>query len=148
VNDKGKSGIARAKGNISRRNFLKLAGSATVGVGIGGVFSKLIWLDDAMAAIPASGGYLLVDTKKCQGCMTCMLACSLVHEGRENPSLSRIQVVQNPFDRFPNDIVLVQCRQCLEPACVEACEPGALYVDKSHGNVRTVDKIHTCTGTI
>jgi hypothetical protein len=27
--------------------------------------------------------------------MSCMLACSLVNEGVENPSLSRIQVIQN-----------------------------------------------------
>ncbi len=92
-----------------------------------------------------SNGYLLVDTKKCQGCMTCMLACSLVHEGKENPLLSRIQVVQNSFSKFPDDIQLSQCRQCLSPDCVAACPTGALRVDTENGNVRRVFK-EECDG--
>jgi protein NrfC len=102
------------RSEFSRRDFLKLSAGAVVG----GAVPRLIWLGNGLAAIPASGGYLLVDTRKCQGCMTCMLACSLVHEGRENLSLSRIQVIQNPFERFPDDITLEQCRQCVEPACL------------------------------
>jgi protein NrfC len=95
--------------------------------------------------IQASKGYILVDPKKCQGCMTCMLACSLVHEGKENLSLSRIQIIQNPFERFPLDIVVAQCRQCLSPACVDACPTGALDVDTDHGNIRTVH-VERCNG--
>ena len=58
--------------------------------------------------------------------MSCMLACSLVHEGKENLSFSRIQIVQDSFERFPDDITMAQCRQCKEPKCVEACDTGAL----------------------
>jgi protein NrfC len=68
-----------------------------------------------------------------------MLSCSLVHEGKENLSLARIQVIQNSFAEFPNDTTLAQCRQCVEPACLEACPTGALHVDSEHGNVRTID---------
>jgi protein NrfC len=125
----------KSRAGFSRRDFLKLS----VGAVAGGAVPRLTWLGNGLAAIPAAGGYLLVDTRKCQGCMTCMLACSLVHEGRENLSLSRIQVVQNPFERFPDDITLEQCRQCVEPACLEACPTGALHVDKENGNVRRVD---------
>ena len=50
-------------GRISRRKFLKLTGKAALGAGVGGLVPRLIWLDDAIAAIPASEGYLLVDTK-------------------------------------------------------------------------------------
>jgi Fe-S-cluster-containing hydrogenase component 2 len=39
-----------------------------------------------------SKGYLVVDPKKCAGRIACMLACSMVHEGKSAPSLSRIQV--------------------------------------------------------
>jgi len=125
---------------ITRRDFLQLAGKAGIAAGVGSLLPDLIWLDNAVAAIPASEGYLLVDTKKCQGCMSCMLACSLVHEGVENLTLSRIQVIQNSFEGFPDDLTLEQCRQCVDPACVEACPEGALYVDKKHGNVRRIDK--------
>ena len=126
----------KSRAGFSRRDFLKLS----VGAVAGGAVPRLIWLGDGLAAIPAAGGYLLVDTRKCQGCLTCMLACSLVHEGRASLSLSRIQVVQNPFERFPDDIILVQCRQCVEPACLEACPTGALHVDRERGNVRRVDE--------
>ncbi len=85
---------------------------------------------------------ILVDKKKCQGCMTCMLVCSLVHEGKENLSLSRIQVIQNSFEKFPSDIETPRVQACdlcadapfwSEPggehgkqACVEACPLGAI----------------------
>lgn len=87
-----------------------------------------------------SKGYLVVDTKKCCGCCSCMLACSLAHEGEANLSLARIQVIQNAFARFPEDIELAICRQCVYPVCVEACptKPKALHVDAENGNVRTV----------
>lgn len=130
---------------VSRRRFLRMSGRAAAGAAAGSTLSGLLWLDDAVAAIPAAGAYLLVDTKKCQGCMTCMLSCSLVHEGKENLSLARIQVIQNPFANFPEDIDLAQCRQCVEPACLEACPTDALYVDGGHGNVRRIDE-EKCIG--
>ena len=79
-----------------------------------------------VAPIQASEGYIVVDEKKCQGCVTCMLACSLVHDGVESYSKSRIQVVQDPFGKFPNDLKVEQCRQCIDAPCVEACPEDAL----------------------
>ena len=122
------------RSELPRRAFLKLAGTAGAGIALGA-----IWVGDGVAAIPASEGYLLVDTRKCAGCMSCMLACSLVHEGENNLSLARIQVLQNPYGGFPNDIALAQCRQCVEAPCVEICPVDAMYIDANHGNVRRVD---------
>ncbi len=92
--------------------------------------------------IKGKRGYLLIDQKKCQGCMTCMLVCSLVHEGKENLSMSRIQVIQSSFEKYPNDIEtrpVESCDLCLDTpfwneqggvegkqACVEACPLGAV----------------------
>lgn len=109
---------------IARRNFLKIAAKTAAGALM--LSPGIFWLDKATAAIPASKGYLLVDTKKCQGCATCMMACSLVHQGEVNFSLSRIQVLQNPFEKWPHDIAVSQCRQCVTPACVAACPEGAV----------------------
>jgi protein NrfC len=95
--------------------------------------------------IPPADGYLLVDIKKCQGCMSCMLACSLIHEGVEGLSLSRIQIMQNSFASFPDDLTIAQCRQCVDPACVKVCPTGALRADARCGNVRMVDK-EKCIG--
>ncbi len=117
---------------VSRRDILKAAGVVVVG-------ARLIWLGDGVAAIPASKGYLLVDSKKCGACTSCMAACSLAHEGQVNLSLARIQVVRNPLEFFPNDITVEQCRQCPDPACVKVCPTEALHVDKASGYVRMVD---------
>ena len=126
---------------ISRRGFLKATGvivlGAGAGVGIGGCGSDPTAVN--AFAIPASEGYLLVDTKKCQGCLTCMLACSLVHEGVASLSRARIQILQNAFGRWPDDLSLEQCRQCVEPPCVLACPTGAMSADPEFGNVRMVN---------
>ena len=92
-------------------------------------------------------GRLLVDTKKCQGCMTCMLSCSLVHEGEENFSQSRIQIVQSSFEKYPQDIEILfseSCDLCLDTpywserggvdgkqACVEVCPLGVVRLEIS-----------------
>jgi protein NrfC len=124
---------------VSRRDFFKFSGMAIIGSGIIGcnIFpsgnEKVTW------------GFLLVDMKKCQGCLSCMLACSLVHDGIESLSLSRIQVMQNSFGKWPSDLTLIQCRQCVEPACVVACPVDALKPDPDFGGVTTVD-VEKCIG--
>jgi ferredoxin len=89
-----------SKPGISRRSFLKLSKNVLVGIGAGGALTHIVWIKKGLAAYPVSEGYLVVDIKKCQGCVSCMLACSLVHEGVENLSLARIQVLQNSFDNW------------------------------------------------
>ncbi len=144
MKDKGSQKPRKVDIGISRRTFLKRAGGVVVLIGVAGCdpgerLESLVMLKDGKSGIPVSEGYLLVDTKKCQGCMSCMLACSLVHDGEENLSLARIQIIQNPFGKFPDDLTLEQCRQCVDPACLEACPEEALTVDVEHGNVRRID---------
>ncbi len=75
-----------------------------------------------------------------------MIACSLVHEGKINTKLARIQVIQDPYGHYPDDIDVHQCRQCVFPECLVACPvPGAIYSDTKNGNVRRVDKLK-CIG--
>lgn len=166
------AGAPLLNGAITRRDFLKVTGAIIILVGTGGC--KPFKADEsptppntptpgstpvptATAApgtgqilvpadeIPPADGYLLVDIEKCQGCASCMLACSLIHEGVESLSLSRIQIVQNSFGSFPDDLTIEQCRQCVDPACVSECPTGALKVDARYGNVRMVDK-EACVG--
>jgi protein NrfC len=126
---------------VSRRDFLKVGNAAVFGLNFGSVLNRQPAGDnEGLLVIPNSEGYLLVDSKECAGCTSCMAACSLVHEGIVNLSLSRIQVLRNCLLAFPNDIQVVQCRQCAYPSCLKACPTGALYVDKQNGNVRTVDE--------
>lgn len=88
---------------------------------------------------PLSKGYLLIDTKKCSGCMSCMMACSLAHEGVIQLSHSRIQIKKNVFGTYPdNDIEQYVCRQCEDPVCMDACPFHALIIDADSG-VRIID---------
>ena len=138
---------------ISRREFLKDAGLLVGGTAIGSTVllaacggeetTKTIETTktvEVAATYEESEGYLVVDQKKCCGCTTCMLTCSLVHEGEENLSLARIQIVQNSYGRLPTDIEINQCRQCVNPLCVQVCPTGACHVDTANGNVRVIDE--------
>lgn len=136
-NKKDNDALTPLSGDVSRRQFLTGLGGIGIGAALGGLLKGFLLPDDIFA-IPASEGYLLVDTKKCAGCTTCMMACSMTHHGQSNPSLSRIQITQDPFGKFPNDIEIAQCRQCPYPSCVKACPTGAMHVDEAT-NVRTVD---------
>jgi protein NrfC len=130
------------KKRYSRRDFLA-TGGAVVAV------DALINVPTAAAApaakpvanvsYAASKGYLIYDSKKCAGCTTCMLSCSLVHEGVQNLSLSRLQIAQDSFAKFPNDIKMAVCRQCVTPVCVQQCPTGAAFVDAKNGNIRRID---------
>jgi len=116
---KDPQGMQNSPCALSRRDFVKYSGMTVIG------WCFLGCELDASGKEQAAWGFLLVDMKKCQGCASCMLACSLVHEGEINLSLSRIQIQQDPFGKFPDDVTIVQCRQCVEPACLSACPTGA-----------------------
>ncbi len=137
---KTQEALPETKSSVSRREFVAGAGALGVGAVIGGAVVKTFVLPEHVFAVEASEGYLLIDTKKCGGCESCMLACSMVHNGSTNISLSRIQIAQNPFAGFPKDMQPVQCRQCPYPRCVDVCPTGANHVDAANGNVRSVDE--------
>jgi protein NrfC len=141
-NDEGKLIDSIEKNNLStRREFLKVVGVFAVSVSGAGLLS----CDSVTENGTVSMGYILVDPAKCQGCLTCMISCSLVNEGCVNLSLSRIQVQRNTFGVYPNNIRVTQCRQCEDPKCVTACSNGALIVDTENGNIRLVN-MKNCNG--
>ena len=78
--------------------------------------------------------------KNAKDVVTCMMACSLAHEGVSSLSLARLQVLQNSFEKFPGDVTIEQCRQCVDAPCVEACPVDALEPNPEFGNVRMVNK--------
>lgn len=79
---------------------------------------------------------ILTDTTLCTGCNSCVDACvEINHLGngdlpfpwREGDGLNadRFCSVIRPV---PESFVRLQCRHCLEPACVSVCPVGALHV--------------------
>jgi protein NrfC len=124
---------------MSRRHFLFTTGAVGAGALLLGQGVMSFLFPNKVVAYPTANGALLVDTKKCANCMSCMLACSSVHNGAASLTKSRIQIDFDPFAPYPQGARQVACHQCDDPKCVAACPTGANHVDTENGNVRTVD---------
>lgn len=132
---------------INRRQFL-VGGSAALAAGALAatpVVKSAVAAEPQEVTYPESKGYLVYDSKKCIGCTTCMLSCSMVHYGEQNLSLSRIQIMQDSFGKFPDDLQIAVCRQCVTPPCVINCPAEAAYIDTKNGNVRRINE-EECIG--
>jgi protein NrfC len=137
-----------AKTKVLRREFL-VGGGTALAAGALKVFTP-----ESAEAAPAaavtyepSTGYILYDSRLCLGCQSCMFACSMTHEGEANPSVSRIQIIRQETSsaKYPCDIVMSVCRQCVSPLCVQNCPTGACHVDAANGNVRRIEE-QKCIG--
>lgn len=122
-------------GTVSRRDVLRGMGVLTMAA----AFGAPVLLADDRLVIPNSEGFLVVDGKKCQGCGACMMSCSIAHTGVASYSLSRIQVIQDSFANWPNDVQIATCRQCQDAPCVKVCPTGANFADPANGFVRRID---------
>jgi len=68
-------------------------------------------------------GRLRAYPERCQGCLACVVACSLVHEGRVDPVHARLRVIVDPL--LAEHEVRV-CHQCRRAPCAAACPRGAI----------------------
>jgi Fe-S-cluster-containing dehydrogenase component len=142
----GEQFMENNKTGKTRREFLKIAGAGGIGAASlyfigcegGGTVTETVTVAGGLPA--AAAKYIVYDSHKCATCRSCMMACSLVNEGKVNVSLSRTQRAYDVFGKFPDDVEENICRQCVDPNCVTACPSGAFHVDASNGNVRTVDE--------
>jgi protein NrfC len=129
---------------VLRRDFL-IGGGAAVAAGAlacASASTAVTIAAEQETSYAASKGYLVYDSRLCLGCQSCMFACSMTHEGEANPSLSRIQIVRDApsFTKYPYDVVMSVCRQCVSPLCVQNCPVGACFVDEKNGNIRRIDQ--------
>ncbi len=129
------------KKKLSRRQFVVGSGTVLAGGALAVAAPKVMPAAAKTAAneFPLSKGYLIYDSRHCAGCQTCMLTCSLVHDGEASTSRSRIQVTRNVLAQYPQDIEIFVCRQCPEPLCVQKCPTGACHISAANGNVRMID---------
>jgi protein NrfC len=141
------------KKTVLRRDFLAGGGAALAAGALGAcapasaAAAPAQTSQQAKITYPASSGYIVYDSRLCLGCQSCMFACSMTHEGEANPSLSRIQIIRDApsFTKYPYDIVMSVCRQCVSPLCVQNCPTGACHVDAANGNIRRIDQLK-CIG--
>lgn len=132
---------AEGKRRVPRREFLA-GGGAALAAGALTMAAPEAAKASETKSYPASKGYLVYDSRLCWGCQSCMFACSAGHQGEANPALSRIQIIRDApsFTKYPLDISMAVCRQCVAPLCVQNCPVGAAHVDTAHGNVRVIDE--------
>ena len=132
---------------ISRREFVVGGGAIVAGGALSAALPGELSASEKAGEneFPLSKGYLLYDSHNCSGCMSCMLTCSLVHDGEASTSRSRIQIDRNVFNPYPQDIQIFVCRQCPEPMCVKNCPTGACHISTANGNVRMIDE-EKCIG--
>ena len=86
--------------------------------------------------------------ERCNGCLTCTLACSAAHSFSKDilgamleKVPSRIKIVS--VDGSP---VPIKCGHCEEPACVDACMAGAMRKDPVTGIVTNEGNEQSCVG--
>lgn len=89
-----------------------------------------------------------IDQSKCWGCRTCQIACKDKNDlpiGTLFRNVSSYEVGQYPDAKmfhYPRT-----CNHCINPACVENCPTGAMYVDEADGTVQHDDEMCIGCGT-
>jgi len=110
-------------------------------------------------SVLATPDFVLVANKaKCTGCQRCEMNCTLANDGDCHPYMSRIRVrdvVNYGTEIDANKAVgggmfgdwsvePETCKQCADPACLNACPVKAIYVEELTG-VRKIDQ-EKCVG--
>jgi len=123
---------------ISRRNFFKASGLLTA----------TAILNNIKLPVAAGGSgrevSLLIDTEKCTGCRTCVLACKqrnglpveknkFYKTGEGKPFFSDDRWVDIAFRKYKNEsgnerwlYTRLSCMHCTDAACVLSCPAGAI----------------------
>jgi Fe-S-cluster-containing dehydrogenase component len=73
---------------------------------------------------------MAIDTRKCVGCMDCVVACKTENEVPEG--FNRDWVTTEANGRFPEvrlEIRSERCNHCDSPPCVSVCPTGASHVE-------------------
>lgn len=119
------------KPGVGRREFI-----AGAGVFVTGAVSALAVGAPSVAECSEASTCKLLhhDPARCAGCGTCVMMCSLYHEGEVGPVVSRTAIVRDPFTY---DFTFNVCQQCRSPGCYSACPrpDRARVIDEATGIV-------------
>ena len=83
---------------------------------------------------------ITISEKKCIGCESCALACSMFKTGNVRTKAAGVVVYINQFHKVEKPVI---CRQCKLPKCMEACPTGSL--NQNIDGVVLLDE-NKCTG--
>ncbi len=113
----------------NRREFLK--NGLILCLGAGGLMGTVSRVAAFPHADDARWG-MIIDTSRCSGCQSCMVACKLQNktaEGHFNTSVRGLETGDYPNATFIFDTHI--CRHCTDAPCVSACPTGAAFVHES-----------------
>lgn len=71
---------------------------------------------------------MVIDTRKCVGCMDCVVACKT--ENNVPEGFNRVWIVEDVMGEFPDlhmEIRSERCNQCEDAPCVTVCPTGASH---------------------
>jgi formate dehydrogenase iron-sulfur subunit len=122
-----------ANPNLSRRDFLKIAGA-----GVSGLMLAANTVDQACASSgeelpPEEHWALLYDATQCNGCRECEAACKnynkLPEEEVDDLSGNTFTLIKlyESEDGAQKSFRKYQCLHCVDPACVASCPVSALH---------------------
>lgn len=121
---------------ITRREFIAGTGGVLVlatlpTAALGAAQTSKTDQQKVLEGVPVSA-LIVHDPKVCAGCGVCGLMCAFYHEKEYGVSLSRNELVRDPFTA---DYTFQVCQQCTSPDCYFACpnKDEALCMDKKTG---------------
>ncbi len=79
---------------------------------------------------------MVIDTRRCVGCMDCVVACKT--ENNIPEGYTRDWITETVCGEFPTvglEIRTERCNQCANPPCVSCCPTGASHVHERGGVV-------------
>ena len=92
---------------------------------------------------------IVINEEYCMGCRVCEVYCITQHSASKNILKAYTGEYPRPasaivFEQKDHISFALQCRNCEEPPCVEACLTGAMYLDDEKGYV--LHNRDTCVG--
>lgn len=88
---------------------------------------------------------MVIDQRRCIGCMACIVACKTENDVPEEHFRTRVmQEVEGEFPKLRMELRSELCNHCDNPPCVYNCPTGASYKDKENGMVLL--KRNRCVG--
>lgn len=80
---------------------------------------------------------MVIDTRKCVGCMDCVVACQVENDVPRGFCRDWIVTeVRGEFPRLSMQIRSERCNHCDAPPCVDCCPTGASHVEPSGKTVQ------------
>ena len=148
-------------GSTSRRDFVKAASIGGTGLAVFGLIGGAGKVSAKSAVYMPNAKMMVVhDANRCVGCRRCEVACTLAHDNKIQPSISRVKLSRNynfgpdgPRLGWTNGeglfgnfrLIADTCLQCAHPVpCATSCPQGAIEV-AAGTNARVINKAK-CVG--